>query len=109
MRKLLRKQTTRKVILVNFFTRRITGPSIIGKACIALIKLYKLTLSPFIGWSCRFHPTCSTYALEAFQSYGVFYAFYLTAKRLLKCQPFHPGGFDPLHPQDNPTKEDLKL
>ena len=59
------------------------------------VRLYQITLSPFLGGQCRFHPTCSTYALQALESHGPFKGAGLAIKRLLKCHPFHPGGFDP--------------
>ncbi len=61
-----------------------------------LIKLYIKFISPLKKPSCRFYPTCSQYALEAFSKYGAFKGFFLSVKRLLKCHPFHQGGFDPL-------------
>ncbi|TGB04648.1 membrane protein insertion efficiency factor YidD [Halobacillus salinus] len=63
---------------------------------IALIRFYQKGISPFFPPSCRFQPTCSAYGLEAFQRFGFFKGFYLTTKRILKCHPFHPGGFDPV-------------
>ncbi len=63
---------------------------------IGLIRLYQIFISPLLGSNCRFYPTCSHYAIEAFQKYGVFKGFYLTVRRILKCHPFHPGGHDPL-------------
>lgn len=48
--------------------------------------------------ACRFTPTCSEYAIEAFQKNGLFKAFWMTVMRLLKCHPFHPGGYDPVDP-----------
>ncbi|QHI95345.1 membrane protein insertion efficiency factor YidD [Aristophania vespae] len=60
-----------------------------------LIKLYQITISPFIGRNCRFYPTCSAYAVSVISRYGPFYGGWLTLKRLLKCHPFHKGGFDP--------------
>ena len=59
-----------------------------------LIKLYQLTLSPFIGRQCRFHPTCSHYALEVIDQHGPIAGCWLALRRLLKCHPFHPGGLD---------------
>ena len=59
-----------------------------------LIRLYQLTLSPFIGGQCRFHPTCSNYALEAIDQPGPIAGSWLALRRLLKCHPFHPGGLD---------------
>lgn len=61
---------------------------------IFLIWIYKLTLSPFVGQACRFAPTCSDYASEAFRKWGFFKGVWLTAKRLMKCHPWHPGGVD---------------
>ncbi|MGM0427309.1 MAG: membrane protein insertion efficiency factor YidD [Thermodesulfobacteriota bacterium] len=63
---------------------------------ILFIAVYQRFLSPFWSPSCRFYPTCSTYARHAFKKYGVFKGGYLALVRLLKCHPFHPGGYDPL-------------
>jgi len=60
-----------------------------------LIRLYQWTLSPLLGRNCRFYPTCSNYALEAIEAHGVLRGGWLTVRRLGKCHPFHPGGFDP--------------
>jgi hypothetical protein len=60
-----------------------------------LIRVYQLTLSPWLGGSCRFYPTCSNYALEAIELHGVWRGGWLTLRRLGRCHPFHPGGFDP--------------
>jgi putative membrane protein insertion efficiency factor len=60
------------------------------------IRLYKRFLSPLLPPACRFHPTCSVYALEALQKHGALRGLRLTVWRLLRCQPFHPGGFDPV-------------
>ncbi|MDX5706423.1 membrane protein insertion efficiency factor YidD, partial [Clostridioides difficile] len=51
---------------------------------------------PLKGPTCRFYPTCSQYSIEAFKKYGFVKGMYLTIRRLLKCHPFHPGGYDPL-------------
>ena len=61
-----------------------------------LIRLYQLMLSPFIGNQCRFHPSCSNYALEAVDRFGVLKGTALAARRLSRCHPFNPGGFDPV-------------
>jgi len=61
---------------------------------ISAVRLYQILLSPWLGQHCRFHPSCSQYALESFQRYGSLKGGRLTLKRLLKCQPFHPGGLD---------------
>ena len=61
---------------------------------IILIKLYQRFLSPILGTSCRFYPTCSNYALESYENYGFLSGSILTIKRLCKCHPFHSGGLD---------------
>jgi putative membrane protein insertion efficiency factor len=61
-----------------------------------LIKLYRYLISPWIGPHCRFHPTCSAYALVAIERFGALRGSYLAARRLLKCHPWHEGGIDPV-------------
>ncbi len=61
---------------------------------IALIKAYRYFISPLLGPSCRFYPSCSSYSVEALQTHGAIIGSYLTLKRLLKCHPFHQGGID---------------
>jgi putative membrane protein insertion efficiency factor len=63
---------------------------------IAIVKAYRLFISPLLGQNCRFHPTCSAYSLEALEKYGAIKGSYLSVRRILKCHPFHPGGYDPL-------------
>jgi putative membrane protein insertion efficiency factor len=65
---------------------------------IGLIRLYQLTLSPLLGHCCRFEPNCSRYAIEALQQHGFWRGLGLTFRRLGKCHPFHPGGWDPVPP-----------
>lgn len=60
------------------------------------IKLYQFVLSPLLGPSCRFQPTCSNYALEAFKRYGIILGVWLTLKRVIKCNPWGGHGFDPV-------------
>ena len=64
-----------------------------------IIRVYQKYLSPLLGPSCRFHPTCSEYALQAVETYGVFRGGFLAAKRVLKCNPWGGCGADPL-PKD---------
>ncbi|AFT68287.1 MULTISPECIES: membrane protein insertion efficiency factor YidD [Cycloclasticus] len=71
-----------------------------NKLFIYLIKFYRYFVSPLLGSRCRFYPTCSQYALEAFQQYRTIKAISLTLKRLLRCQPFCKGGVDPLPTSD---------
>jgi len=63
---------------------------------ISILRIYKRIISPYLAPSCRFHPTCSVYAMEAIERYGACKGGFLALKRIVKCQPFHPGGFDPV-------------
>ncbi|RKD22247.1 hypothetical protein SAMN02745883_00825 [Caminicella sporogenes DSM 14501] len=63
---------------------------------ILIIKGYRKYISPLKRPSCRFYPTCSQYALDAINKYGAFKGLKLALIRILKCHPFHPGGYDPL-------------
>ena len=69
---------------------------ILSMMLIGLIKLYQVTLSPFIGRSCRYTPTCSNYGIEAFQKHGPFKGTWLTIKRVLSCNPWGGSGYDPV-------------
>jgi len=71
-----------------------------------LIRSYQITLSPILGGACRFHPTCSCYGSEAFKNFDSKTAFILTLKRVLKCRPLGPYGFDPI--PENSGLEKLK-
>jgi uncharacterized protein len=62
----------------------------------ALIRGYRRFLSPALPPSCRFHPSCSQYALDAVTRHGALKGTWLAARRLARCHPFHPGGFDPV-------------
>jgi putative membrane protein insertion efficiency factor len=63
---------------------------------ILLIRGYQVGISPLLPASCRYYPSCSAYAIEAFERHGVLRGFYLTTARLLRCHPFHAGGYDPV-------------
>jgi putative membrane protein insertion efficiency factor len=60
------------------------------------IRAYQLVLSPLIGPSCRFYPSCSQYGLEAIDTHGALRGTWLTIKRISRCHPWHEGGFDPV-------------
>lgn len=64
--------------------------------CLTLLKFYQYVISPLKGPSCRFIPTCSQYTYEAIQFHGPLRGIYLGARRLARCHPFHPGGYDPV-------------
>ncbi|MEW6077541.1 MAG: membrane protein insertion efficiency factor YidD [Thermodesulfobacteriota bacterium] len=66
------------------------------KSLLLTIRAYQTCLSPFLGPACRFYPTCSDYAYEAVRRHGIIKGVRLSVIRLLKCQPFHPGGYDPV-------------
>ena len=71
-----------------------------------LLRAYKLGISPFLGPKCRFHPSCSEYATEAIREHGAAAGSLLTARRLCKCHPWHPGGFDPVPKKKTAAPED---
>jgi putative membrane protein insertion efficiency factor len=66
--------------------------------CLGIVHLYRLLLSPVIGTfvQCRFHPSCSQYGLDAIRKYGAWRGGIMTVKRILRCNPFFPGGYDPV-------------
>ncbi|MCF8075111.1 MAG: membrane protein insertion efficiency factor YidD [Desulfotignum sp.] len=68
----------------------------ITQLLLILIKFYQFFISPLTGTNCRFYPTCSAYAVEAVQKYGSRKGGWLAVKRILRCHPFHAGGFDPV-------------
>jgi hypothetical protein len=63
---------------------------------IGLLRVYQVAISPFIPPACRFYPTCSHYAAQAIERRGVLPGLWLAARRLLRCHPWHPGGYDPV-------------
>ncbi len=63
---------------------------------IFFIQIYKNAISPYLPHNCRFQPTCSTYAIEAIQKFGLIKGLFLGIKRICKCNPFMPGGYDPV-------------
>ena len=63
---------------------------------IGLLRAYQYAVSPLLGRSCRFFPTCSDYAVEAIGRYGAIKGSYLAVRRVLRCHPWHPGGYDPV-------------
>jgi hypothetical protein len=68
----------------------------VSRFLLALIHIYRYSLSPLLGPNCRFFPTCSDYALQAIDKHGAGYGSWLALKRIARCHPWHPGGFDPV-------------
>ena len=68
---------------------------------IRLIKIYKFFISPLLGNSCRFAPTCSDYSIEALKTYGFLKGFFLSFKRIISCNPWGGSGFDPVKKNEN--------
>jgi uncharacterized protein len=66
-----------------------------ARALILLVRCYQWTLSPIVGRQCRFQPTCSNYFIGAVQKYGALRGSFKGVGRILRCHPFHPGGYDP--------------
>jgi putative membrane protein insertion efficiency factor len=63
---------------------------------IGLIRAYQYAISPLLGPHCRFHPTCSHYAIEAVERHGLIHGGFLALRRVSRCHPWHEGGFDPV-------------
>ena len=61
-----------------------------------MLRGYQYAIRPLLGTNCRFYPSCSDYAREAIERYGVFKGAWLTLRRIGRCHPYHPGGFDPV-------------
>lgn len=59
-----------------------------------ILRFYRKVISPYLGNNCRFHPTCSVYAMQAIEKYGAMKGSWLAIKRIGKCHPLHPGGID---------------
>ncbi|OPY06907.1 MAG: putative membrane protein insertion efficiency factor [Syntrophaceae bacterium PtaB.Bin095] len=69
---------------------------VLAKALVFIVRIYQILLSPLFAPCCRFHPTCSDYAILAIRRHGPFRGSFLALTRLLRCHPLHPGGYDPV-------------
>lgn len=79
----------------------------IATALAWVVRGYQHAVSPFLPPSCRFTPTCSNYTIEALKRRGPFAGSYLAVRRLLRCHPFHPGGYDPVERPGGPGRPGL--
>lgn len=77
-------------------SRRSSDGQPVAKILIALIAGYRYFLSPLLGRSCRFFPSCSEYAAEALERHGALRGSWLAVRRIARCHPWHPGGYDPV-------------
>jgi putative membrane protein insertion efficiency factor len=75
--------------------------SIAEVVLVGVVRAYQLLLSPLFGGSCRFAPSCSNYAVDALAAHGAVRGAWLSLRRLARCHPFHPGGFDPVPAGDD--------
>lgn len=73
--------------------------SVLDRLLIAILRIYKRWISPLLGPRCRFHPTCSEYAVQAIARFGALRGSWLALRRILRCHPLHPGGHDPVPPR----------
>ena len=67
----------------------------VRRLLIGMVRFYQRAISPLLGSNCRFSPTCSQYAIEAIEKYGVIRGIWKSVKRIARCHPFSPGGYDP--------------
>jgi putative membrane protein insertion efficiency factor len=84
---------------------RKTLPKLIRQPVRGLIRFYQLAVSPYLGRNCRFYPSCSSYAYDAIGLHGVLKGGWLALRRIGRCHPWHPGGFDPVPDAHHRCKE----
>ena len=73
-----------------------TGPTVVTRALMAAVAGYRRFISPLLPPRCRFEPSCSAYAFEALRVHGAARGLWLAVARIVRCHPFHPGGYDPV-------------
>lgn len=78
---------------------------LLAKPLIALVRFYRLAISPWLGGNCRYEPTCSSYAIEALQTHGALRGSWLAARRISRCHPWGGSGYDPVPPATRDNHE----
>ena len=78
----------------------------LSRLAIILIRIYQATLSPLLGPVCRFEPSCSHYSVACYERFGLLRGTWLTIRRLGRCHPWHPGGYDPPPPLPEPQRQE---
>lgn len=86
----------KELLIKTTLNNRTCSKAALSKTALFLVNCYQIYLSPIFGGQCRFYPSCSEYAREAFIALPAHRAFWLSMKRLFKCHPFGPSGFDPV-------------
>lgn len=81
---------------------------LIKRIILFFLRFYQICISPLLGKNCRFIPTCSSYTYEAIEIHGIIKGIYLGVKRILKCHPYHAGGYDPVPPKKNKVRGENK-
>ena len=80
-----------------------------ARLAILLVRAYQKIVSPWLGPRCRFHPSCSNYCIDALKQHGMVFGLWLGLKRMCKCHPLHPGGYDPVPKKKIPApRENLR-
>lgn len=74
---------------------------------VSVIKCYRWLISPLLGSNCRFHPSCSDYSMQAIERFGAVKGGYLSLRRIVKCHPYHDGGYDPVPEQETLNKKKI--
>ncbi len=86
-------------------THRLWTPSLAARLVALPVHAYRLCVSPLLGPNCRYYPTCSAYALDALKLHGALRGGWLATRRICRCHPWHPGGYDPVPlPQGYPSQ-----
>ena len=79
---------------------------VLAKPFIGIVRLYRVAISPLLGMNCRYQPTCSSYAIEALQRYGVLRGGWLAIRRIARCHPWGGSGYDPVPDDDGGRSDD---